>query len=190
MQEQEIKHSTKIEHFTESECLMGVQVEREVQDEKRTEMTRTEPEIFTQLIQQMFELKQTDAKSYSPLVLAFVGDSVYELILRTVIVGQGNTSVNRLNRRCSFFAKAATQAAMIRMIEGDLTPEEKQVFKRGRNAKSVTVAKNATMIDYRTATGFEALAGYLYLSGQYRRLTELVEKGMKKIYEQKKIEKI
>ncbi len=128
-----------------------------------------------------FDLKEADASRYSPLVLAYVGDAVYELMIRTKVVNGGNTQVNKLHRRSAELVKAATQAAMIRAVEEELTPEEHAVYKRGRNAKSSTMAKHATMKDYRTATGFEALTGWLYLSEQYDRLFELVSRAMIKI---------
>lgn len=79
--------------------------------------------------------------------------------------------------------KAQTQASMMRLLETELTEDERAVFKRGRNAKSMTAAKNATIIDYRMATGFEALVGYLYLSERFERLAQLISRGLEKIGE-------
>lgn len=130
-----------------------------------------------------FNLHEVDVANYSPLALAYIGDAVYELIIRTKIVNRGNTQVNKMHKRSAALVKAATQAAMIKALEEELTEEEEAAFKRGRNAKSVTTAKNATMIDYRNATGFEALVGYLYLTEQFERMFELIRNGLEKIGE-------
>ena len=128
-----------------------------------------------------FRLHDVEAGMYSPLVLAYVGDAVYEIMIRTKVVNEGNAQVNKLHKKTAGLVKAAAQAQMIMALEGELTEEEHAVYKRGRNAKSASMAKNATMKDYRMATGFEALVGYLYLSEQYRRLAELVSLGLEKI---------
>lgn len=130
-----------------------------------------------------FDLKAVDVSTYSPLALAYIGDAVYELIIRTKVVNRGNTQVNKMHKKSAEFVKASAQAAIIKALEEELTEEERAVFKRGRNAKSATVAKHASMIDYRNATGFEALVGYLYLTEQMERLFELVRDGLEKIGE-------
>lgn len=129
----------------------------------------------------IFGLKEPDAKAYSPLTLAYIGDAVYEVIIRTIIVERSNAPVNKLHKRSSALVKASAQAQIIKAIEHLLTEEEESVYKRGRNAKSYTVAKNASMTDYRMATGFEALMGYLYLKQQIERMIELVSVGLKAI---------
>lgn len=130
-------------------------------------------------LRETFQISGQDVRTYSPLTLAYIGDAVYEIIIRTVIVEQGNAPVNKLHKRSAALVKAPAQAAMMKVIEPMLTEEEKHIFKRGRNAKSYTCAKNASMIDYRVATGFEALIGYLYLSDKWDRITELVRTGLK-----------
>jgi len=130
-----------------------------------------------------FQLKEVDAGMYSPLVLAYVGDAVYEIMIRTKVVNGGSVQVNKLHKHSASLVKAETQAKMITALLEELTEEEIAVYKRGRNAKSYTMAKNASMKDYRMATGFEALIGYLYLSEQHHRLTELVSHGLAKIGE-------
>jgi ribonuclease-3 family protein len=89
--------------------------------------------------------------------------------------------VNKLNKKTSSIVKAESQSAMIGVIEPMLSEHEEAVYKRGRNAKSYTSAKNASIGDYRRATGFEALMGYLYLSGQYERMMELVKAGLESL---------
>ena len=134
----------------------------------------------TNLIQlkELFHLEDQDLRSYSPLTLAYIGDGVYELIIRTILVKKGNCPVNRLHKKASSLVKAGAQSAIMEVIEEELTPEELSVYRRGRNAHSPTMAKHATMADYRRATGFEALMGYLYLKEAYTRMLTLVRMGI------------
>ena len=129
-------------------------------------------------LREMFGLENTDIRTYSPLTLAYIGDGIYELIIRTILVEKGNTQVNKLHQRASRLVKASAQSQMIQTLTPHLTEEELSVFRRGRNAKSFTMAKNATMSDYRLATGFEALMGYLYLTEQWERMLELIRIGI------------
>lgn len=135
---------------------------------------------FEAYVKEALDLKDSDAGMYSPLVLAYIGDAVYELIIRTIVVNRGNCPVNQMHRKSSSLVKAGAQAEMIHLIMDELTEKEKAVYKRGRNAKSATSAKNATIQDYRTATGFEALVGYLYLNGERERLIALVASALEK----------
>lgn len=134
----------------------------------------------TNLIQlkELFHLEDQDLRSYSPLTLAYIGDGVYELIIRTILVKKRNCPVNRLHKKASSLVKAGAQSAIMEVIEEELTPEELSVYRRGRNAHSPTMAKHATMADYRRATGFEALMGYLYLKEDYTRMLTLVRMGI------------
>ena len=128
-------------------------------------------------IQQKFLLKQMPAKEYSPLVLAYIGDGIYDMIVRTIFVSYGNTQVDKLNKQASNVCRASSQAAIAFAIAPLLTEEETSAYRRGRNARSFTKAKNATMSDYRHATGLEALCGYLYLYGEMERLLDLLSEG-------------
>lgn len=128
-----------------------------------------------------FQCGKVDIRSYSPLTLAFLGDCVFEIIIRTVIVERGNRPPNRLHKDKAKIVNAATQARMIEVLEEKLTEEERNVYHRGRNAKSYTSAKNASITDYRKATGLEALCGYLYLQGRMDRVLELVKNGLHKL---------
>lgn len=130
-----------------------------------------------------FEIPGKDIRNYSPLVLAYIGDGVYELVIRSMVVGRGNAHVNLLHKKSSRLVKAHTQSELIQALLPELTEEEAAIYKRGRNAKSPTMAKNATMADYRRATGLEALMGYLYLKDEFNRLVELVELGLRRIGE-------
>ena len=124
-------------------------------------------------IREHFNIKKQDIRTYSPLTLAYIGDGVFDLIIRTVVVDKGNTSPNELHRHTSSIVKAHTQALMAEALMEELTEEEHDVYRRGRNAKSFTTAKNATVADYRKATGFEALMGYLYLEDRFDRAVYL-----------------
>lgn len=134
-------------------------------------------------LKEKFNIKDIDNNMYSPLTLAYIGDGIYDLIIRTVVVGKGNTRANKLHQRTSKIVKAATQSAMIEAIEDELSTDEHDIYKRGRNAKSHTTAKNATMGDYRRATGFEALMGYLYLCDETDRMVYLIKTGLERIGE-------
>ncbi|MEE1008404.1 MAG: ribonuclease III domain-containing protein [Agathobacter sp.] len=132
-------------------------------------------------IKKEFGIKEVDVRSYSPLTLAYIGDGVFDLVIRSVVVGKGNTKASQLHKRTSQIVKAHTQALMIEALEDILTEEESNVYRRGRNAKSATMAKNASMSDYRKATGFEALMGYLYLQDNFGRIVELTKIAIEKL---------
>ena len=115
--------------------------------------------------------------------MAYLGDAVYELAIREMVMNRGNVQVNKMHKQTAGLVKAQAQAGFYRLIEESLTEEEKAVYRRGRNAKSASMAKNATVHDYRMATGFEALIGYLYLTGQFARMAELLGEGLRKMGE-------
>ena len=135
---------------------------------------------FLTYYKQCMKLEPVDANSYSPLVLAYIGDAVYELIIRARVINQGSMQVNKMHKHSAALVKASAQAQLIKALQEELTEEELAAYKRGRNAKSATMAKHATMIDYRMATGLEALVGWLFLTEQYARLVELVSRGLVK----------
>lgn len=121
---------------------------------------------------------EVDPKGYSPLALAYIGDSIFDVMVRTIEVSRVNKQVNKYHRDVSKIVCAPAQAKMIRSILDELTEEERTIYKRGRNAKSYTKAKNASTIDYRNATGFEAMLGYLYLKEDFKRLIDVVKKAL------------
>ncbi|MGN1158206.1 MAG: Mini-ribonuclease 3 [Agathobacter sp.] len=133
-------------------------------------------------IKEQFEIADVDIKTYSPLALAYIGDGIFDLVIRSIVVSKGNTKANQLHQYTSHIVKAASQAQMIEALEEELTEEEADVYRRGRNAKSPTMAKNASMVDYRKATGFEALMGYLYLKDDFERIVELTKLGLDKAH--------
>ena len=134
---------------------------------------------INQQIKETFGVDSVDIRTYSPLTLAYIGDGIFDLVIRTLVVGKGNTSANQLHQRTSHIVKAHSQAIMADAVAESMTPQEQDVYRRGRNAKSHTMAKNATVADYRSATGFEALMGYLYLTEQSERMMELISYAMK-----------
>ena len=133
---------------------------------------------LNQYLRDAFSLPEQDLNTYSPLTLAFLGDAVYSLIIRTVIVGRGNTSPQKLHKRTADLVKAKAQAQLVDRIAPLLTEEEETIYRRGRNAHPATMAKHASMTEYRKATGLEALVGYLYLTEQTDRMTELIRTGL------------
>ena len=133
--------------------------------------------IYSTIIEK-FAMEKQDIRTISPLTLASIGHSVFDLTIKTMVVGQGNAPVNKMHKKVSEIVKAHGQVQMYEAIKDILTENEISVFKRGRNAKSYTSAKNATKIDYRIATGYEALLGYLYLQDKMDRVLELVNIGL------------
>ncbi|MCX7748270.1 MAG: Mini-ribonuclease 3 [Clostridia bacterium] len=111
----------------------------------------------------------------SPLVLAYIGDGVYEVYVRTLLISQLNVSVHKLHRKATDYVKAKAQADVIHKIMETLSLEEADIVRRGRNAKSGTIPKNADVVEYKYATGFEALIGYLYLKNDFQRLMEILK---------------
>ena len=140
-----------------------------------------EKSIKAEDIRALFALEPEDIRSYSPLTLAYVGDAVYELVIRTMIISKGNAPVNKLHKRSAALVKAPAQAQMMKVIEPLLSEEELHIYKRGRNAKSYTSAKNASVIDYRIATSFEALMGWFYLQERQERMLELIKIGLNEL---------
>ena len=138
---------------------------------------------FDSYMQEVFQMKEVDVHSYSPLTLAYIGDSIYDLIIKSLVINQGNLQVNKLHKETSMYVQASTQSLMMRAMQEELTEEEHAVYKRGRNAKSVSPAKNQSITDYRRATGFEALLGYLYLKKEWKRMLDLVKIGLDSLKE-------
>ena len=126
----------------------------------------------------MFEffttVSECDAKNFSPVTLAFVGDAVYTLYVRERLVLKSCYSTGKLQELTSSEISARGQNGVLERILPELTEEERSIFKRGRNAKKPTRSKHATIIEYNNSTGFEALIGYLYLTGQYKRIDTLL----------------
>jgi ribonuclease-3 family protein len=129
-------------------------------------------------LNEQFNIEPKDIRTYSPLTLAYIGDAIFDVVIRSILVNKGNTAVNKLHQRASSVVKAPTQAAMAAALMDSFTDEEADWYRRGRNSKPHTKAKNATTMDYLEATGFEAVMGYLYLTGNMDRICELVNRGI------------
>ena len=121
------------------------------------------------------------ANTYSPLALAYIGDGVYEIFVRTYVVNRGNMPVNKMHKASRELVRASRQAKIYFLIEDMLTEAEDAVLRRGRNAKSVSIPKNGNVNEYRHATGLEALIGYLYIEGKVERIKELIDAGLEKL---------
>ncbi|MBW8382162.1 MAG: Mini-ribonuclease 3 [Youngiibacter sp.] len=129
-------------------------------------------------------MEKKDAINLNPLTLAFIGDSTFENFVRERIIRRGTASLpHKLHLEAIRYVKAANQSYIMEVIESGLSEEEAYIYKRGRNMKSMTVPKNAKVLDYRRATGFEALIGYLFLIGEEERLMEIMELSAKAIEE-------
>ncbi len=121
-----------------------------------------------------FEMNEADVRNLQPLVLAYVGDAIYEAFIRTMLVTGKKANVHVLHKSSVQYVKAKAQADIIHRIHDRLTQDEQDIVRRGRNAKSATVPKNADVSDYRYSTGFEALVGFLYLTNNIARLKEIL----------------
>lgn len=128
-----------------------------------------------------FDLTESEPALVAPLILAHLGDAVYEVVTRVIVASKGNRPINSVHRDNVRMVSATTQAKMADILEEHLSEDELNQYKRGRNAKSATSAKNASLHDYRKATGFEALIGYLFLCGKDDRILELCKLGFEKL---------
>ena len=129
-------------------------------------------------VNEIFNSKEVRPNEYSPLALAFIGDSVFDLVIKSVIVEKANCQVNKLQNKTSKIVRATTQALIVDALKDELSEEEANIYRRGRNAKPYTKAKNASYSEYCKATGLEALVGYLYLKGDTERLVSLIKLGL------------
>lgn len=134
-----------------------------------------------QEIHNNFPTEKKDIRSYSPLKLAYLGDAVFEIIIRTLITEHTEGPVKNLHKQTSTLVNAGAQAKLAAAMQELLTEEEQSAFRHGRNAKASSVAKHADIHDYRNATGLEALFGYLYLTGRSERAVELLKHAFKQL---------
>ena len=134
-------------------------------------------------IKKQFAVKNVDVRTYSPLTLAFIGDGVFDLVVRAYVVGQGNRPAHLLHKEKSGIVRAQAQARMADMLYDSFTQKEQEIYRRGKNAKPANAAKNATLNDYHKATGLEALCGYLFMTDETARLIELVRRGVELLYD-------
>lgn len=133
--------------------------------------------MFEDIVSNMrkdFDIKPMEVLNLNPLVLAYIGDAVYEVYIRTMLVINKKTNVNMLHKLSIKYVNAKAQSDIIHRIMDKLTQDEQDVVRRGRNAKSATAPKHAEITDYRYSTGYEALIGYLYLTNDIERLTYIL----------------
>ncbi|WP_051569334.1 Mini-ribonuclease 3 [Alkaliphilus transvaalensis] len=136
-------------------------------------------ESFLNNVNQATAIKtEKEARLMAPLVLAYVGDAVFEVFIRNHLVLESNVSVNELHKKATRYVKAKAQATIVHALQKELTEDEWTMVKRGRNQKSATVPKNADLSDYRYATGFETLIGYLFYTGQTERLIVIMKRAV------------
>ncbi|MCR5278102.1 MAG: ribonuclease III [Lachnospiraceae bacterium] len=134
-------------------------------------------------IKASFGLNDTEPEQVAPLILAHLGDCVYEIVVRTVIDTRTNRQINKIHNEIIKYVSAGAQSKIITALIPELTEEELAIFHKGKNTHTNSFPKNGTKADYHRATGFEALVGYLYLKGRTERMLELVKKGMESISE-------
>lgn len=136
--------------------------------------------IIKEIHQQTGE-KGNDIRTYSPLTLAYIGDAAYEIVIRTLIVEKGQQAVHALHKQTTRIVCASAQAAIVEAIQDVMTEKELDIYRRGKNSKINSSAKNMSLEDYRKATGFEAVCGYLYLQGETARIVELMKTGLDRL---------
>lgn len=121
------------------------------------------------------EMSPQSARQLSPVTLAFVGDAVYSLYIREKVVTGGDHKPNDLQKLTTAAVSAHGQSQLLERLEERFTGEEREIYHRGRNAKKATKSKNASVAEYNRSTGFEAVLGYLYLTGRCERIKQLIE---------------
>lgn len=137
-------------------------------------------ESLRQLIMTSFPHEETDIRTYSPAALAFIGDAVYSLVIRTILVSKGNRQAEKLHNETTYYVRAEQQAAIGKAVYNLMTDEEKKVYRRGRNSNPYHHAKSASMEEYLQATALECLCGYLYLQDEEERMIELIREGVRR----------
>ena len=141
-------------------------------------MDAKDQEGLREQILRFFPQDPVDLRSYSPLALAFLGDAVYSLIIRTIVMSEGNRQAQKLHDKTSSLVSAHRQAQIADTISPRFTEEEARIYKRGLNANPYHHAKNASWEEYRKATALEALCGWLYLQDRTDRFLELLREGI------------
>jgi ribonuclease III family protein len=131
-------------------------------------------EFFSSIVDK-FGISEKNVSQLNPLILAYVGDAVYEVFVRTLLVSKSNAPVHKLHKYSIEFVKAKAQSDIVHRLLENLTEEEQDIVRRGRNAKSGTIPKNADVTEYKYATGFESLIGFLYLKKDYERLMQVID---------------
>ena len=143
-----------------------------------------EPAVTGSLLMPGLLAAETDPFLLNGASLAYIGDAVYELLVRNYMLSHGSHMADKLHKNTVQMVNAKAQSDMVRALMTELTETETGIFKRGRNASTMTAAKHQSVTDYRRATGLEALFGYLYLNGEHERLHELFDHGIRLLTEQ------
>ncbi|MCC5910792.1 MAG: Mini-ribonuclease 3 [Clostridiaceae bacterium] len=134
---------------------------------------------FLEKLQDVETIKdEKQVKLMAPLALAYIGDAIFEVFIRNYLINKSNAGVHQLHKNTVTYVKAKAQAEIVHQLENQLTEDEWGAVKKGRNQKSASAPKNADLIDYKYATGFEALLGYLFYTGRIDRLVEIMEKSV------------
>lgn len=154
----------------EEEIINDQHSEEITEDRIEEDLTRTIYEVFGQ--------STHSPQSQSALSLAYIGDCIYDLVVRTVLITHEGGKNGSLHNKATRLVNATAQADLADAILSELTEEESKIYHRGRNAKNSSSAKHASIVAYRKATGLEALIGYLYLTGRYERLVKIMKMGL------------
>lgn len=169
--EQSVEQKNQMNAIENSDSIF--EANRAIADSLQEKNALWEPAIAS--MRECFDLKEVDVRAYSPLSLAYIGDTVFDMIIRTIAVGHCNMAANKYHKKVTSYVSAVAQSKMVEILEPHCTEEELDIYKRGRNSKPYSKAKNASSIEYQRATGLEALVGYLYLGGQVERLMYLMK---------------
>lgn len=137
-----------------------------------------ETETLRELILREFPHEEVDIRTYSPLALAFLGDAVYSLVIRTILVSKGNRQAEKYHNDTTYYVRAEQQAAIGKAVYDLMTQEEQKIYRRGRNSNPYHHAKSSSLEEYLQATALETLCGYLYLKDEMPRLLELLREGV------------
>lgn len=151
-------------------------MEEELRQAAETDISKANQDLAS-VLDRMMDLPKRDWSQYSPLTLAWIGDTVYDLIVRSILLKREKMQPDKLHKKASKVVNARAQAELIRSVRDKLSDREESIYRRGRNAKPAHKAKNADTREYLEATGFECLLGYLYLTGQNQRIMELILEG-------------
>ena len=133
---------------------------------------------FDSYMQEIFQMKEVDIREYSPLALAYIGDCIFDLVIKSLVMNEGNKQVQKMHKETSSYVQASAQSKMMRTIQEHLTEEEHGIYTRGSNPKCVAPQKNKSNTHYRRARVFDGLLVYLYLKKDWTRLLDLVKIGL------------
>ncbi len=177
---EERQAARKAKDFARADAIRDELLEKGLSEgyQRRSTMEKSVEFEIADYIKEVLEMKEVEPKAIHLLPWLISGDSIYDLIIKTKVISEGNKQVKKLHQETSSMVQASAQSEMMRALQPLLTEEEHAVYRRGRNAKSVSPAKNQSLTDYRRATGFEALMGWLYLKREWKRMADLIKIGL------------